>query len=78
MLQGIFKISVTGLSEAERPILEFIYPCKIFVLACDPKLSWYMNRPIVRNKRFNFKRIDKTTDMGHELVKPKQLNMRRK
>ena len=37
-----------------------------------------MNRPIVRNKRFNFKRIDKTTDMGHELVKPKQLKMRRK
>ena len=27
------KICVTGLTEAERPILEFIYPYMIFILA---------------------------------------------
>ena len=31
------KICVTGLTEAERPILEFIYPSKIFMLASEPQ-----------------------------------------
>ena len=33
LLWNIFKICVTGLTEAERPILEFIYPYMIFILA---------------------------------------------
>ena len=33
LLWDIFKICVTGLTEAERPILEFIYPYMIFILA---------------------------------------------
>ena len=29
----------------------------------NPKVSWHINRSIVRNKRLNFKKIDNTTDM---------------
>ena len=32
-LRDISKICVTGLTEAESPILEFIYPYMIFILA---------------------------------------------
>ena len=39
LLWDISKICVTSLTEAERPILEFIYPYKIFILADGtPKL----------------------------------------
>ena len=39
LLWDISKICVTSLTEAERPILEFIYPYKIFILAGEtPKL----------------------------------------
>ena len=33
LLWNISKICVTGLTQAERPILEFIYPYMIFILA---------------------------------------------
>ena len=40
LLWDIFKICVTGLTEAERPILEFIYPYMIFILADEtPNLA---------------------------------------